>query len=420
MIQGNKVYSVSELNNSVRYYLRDLAPAEGIWVKGEILGYKLQSDKRYASFTLCEKDDESNEIIAKVQVMCWGTELSDIEDKLKKMDHSLSLKEGICVQLKCSLDLWAQNGRYQIIVKDIEPTFTLGELHFLRIKIFNELKALCLHEKNKKIEIPLYPIRVALITSRGCAGYNDFISEIRSSQYPFSIDFYHASVQGHMVEEEVIRAIQLINRRPEYYDVIVIVRGGGGITDLKWFDNKKIGIAIAESKLPVLTGIGHEINLTVTDMVSNKNFKTPTAVADFLVNKAREFESQVNLFINNIHDEAKDFLSENKINLFNLIKEIDVKTKSDLREKSLGLSSLSENISSSTSDFLSNKKDNLKHLEEKIFLLDPKYTVKLGYSITRNAQGKIIKKLSQVNKKDTIISQLQDGSVFSNVIRKEK
>jgi exodeoxyribonuclease VII large subunit len=282
---------------------------------------------------------------------------------------------------------------------------------------------------------------VALVTSRGCAGFIDFISEIKLSPYAFIVDFYHASVQGQKVEEEIVATLKTIGNRFEQYDVLVIVRGGGAITDLKWFDNKNVGIAIANSPLPVLTGIGHEINLTVADMIANMNFKTPTAVASYLVNKVGEYERSLNALIKNIHESAGSLLDKSKremvdligsihhqteqivldkkAELFGLIKDIVSETKPMLSSANASFSALNANIFKALPIYLKNKKAALANLDEKLRTYDPRKAIKLGYSITRNSRGVIIKRLGQVSSNDEIITNLIDGNILSVVAGKE-
>ncbi|OGC06899.1 exodeoxyribonuclease VII large subunit [candidate division WOR-1 bacterium RIFOXYD2_FULL_36_8] len=412
----NKVFSVSELNNTVKYYLKNLEP-DGVWVKGEILGFK--ADKRYASFLLCEKEEGTNNIVGQTQVMCWGSDFWDMERKLRVVDRTLSLKDGVCVQLKCQFDLWAKAGRFQLIAKDIEPSITLGELHLLRAKIYNELKELGLHDKNKEQRISLCPLRIALVASRGSAGFNDFISEIKSSKYPFVIDFYHAAVQGEKVEEEVLSAIAKIVKRKRDYDVVAIVRGGGAVTDLKWFDNKKIGIAISECPIPVFTGIGHEINLSVTDMVANMNFKTPTAVASFLIQSVSHYEESLSELIDGVYTEAEAFLSQVETKLYETIKDINSEGKFYIESSKRDISEIVGNLTVDLSHFLRSRREELEHLEEKVAIFDPINTLRFGYSITRDSNGKIVKKIEDVDIADKISISLQNGDICGEVVNKE-
>lgn len=415
---SEKVLTVGQLNQVIKMYLKDLAP-EGLWVKGEILGYKLGDGGRYAAFIICEKEEGSNKVIAQAPAMCWGTELKAINAKLREIDKTLSLKDGIIVQLKCLADLWPQAGRFQLSVKDIEPSVTVGELHLLRLKIYQELVALGVQDQNKQLPIPLCPLRVALITAKGCAGYNDFIHELWSARYPFKIDLYDSAVQGEGVEKEVTAALKTIARRSGEYDVIVIVRGGGAVTDLKWFDNKAIGLTIANSPLPVLTGIGHEINLSLADMVAT-NFKTPTAAAAFLVEKVREFEVAVDGLVEGINQSATLILRESRGALQSLIREINSEAKHYHAMRRAAIENIFQNISAAAIEAIRQQEASLAHLAEKIALFEPKNTLKLGYSITRGGDGRVLRRLDQVSVGEQLTTQLVDGKIVSNVKLKEQ
>ncbi|MFA6169953.1 MAG: exodeoxyribonuclease VII large subunit [Candidatus Margulisiibacteriota bacterium] len=416
---SEKVLTIGQLNQVIKMYLKDLAP-EGLWVKGEILGYKLGDGGRYASFIICEKEERSNKVIAQAPAMCWGADLSMLNGKLRTIDRTLGLKDGIIVQLKCVADLWPQAGRFQLIVKDIEPSVTVGELHLLRLKIYQELVALGVQDQNKQLPIPLCPLRAALITAKGCAGYNDFIHELWSARYPFKIDLYDSAVQGEGVEKEVTAALKTIARRSGDYDVIVIVRGGGAVTDLKWFDNKAIGLAIASSPLPVLTGIGHEINLSLADMIAHTNFKTPTAAAGFLVEKVRGFEVAVDELVAGINQAATQILRDNRVALQTLTREINSEAKHYHLMQRAALENLFQNISAAAIEAIRQQEASLNHLAEKIALFEPRNTLKLGYSITRGGDGRVLRRLDQVSVGEELTTQLVDGKIVSNVRLKEK
>lgn len=418
MPQNEKTYTVSQLNAALKMYLKDFSK-EGVWIKGEILSYKADQNRRYASFVLCEKEEGSDEIIAQVPAMCWGSELSDIIYRLRGVDRALEIKDGLFAQFKCTIDFWPKAGRLQIIVKDIDPSVTVGELHLLRMKVYNELKELGIHEKNKLLEIPLCPLRIAMISSKGGAGYHDFLSEIKNSGYPFAVDFYHAAVQGADTEKEVVRAISRISKKSDKYDVLVLIRGGGSIADLKWFDNKNICLAIANCKLPVLTGIGHEINLSAADMIANMNFKTPTAVAVSLVGKVSDFRTALDGKITGVHSKAKEILSENKQFLRDVLKDLASDAQVAMEKEIITLRSLAGNIKIAASRVIKDASGKIEEFGEKARIYDPVNTLKLGYSITRSKIGRVINNAAQISVGDDIVTELVGGRIFSNVNKKE-
>ena len=430
----SKPFSVSELNSFVKEFLQGLAP-QGIWVKGEILDLKISADRRYASLLLCEKAPGSNDVTAQVQVMCWGKELGMIQSKLRSFDRTLSFENGLCVQLLCVPDLWQKQGRFQLSAKDIDPAVTVGELHALRTKIFNEIQTLGLHEKNKKLELPLCPLNIALITSRGAAGYHDFISEISNSLYPFNVDFYHAAVQGEKTEKEVVAALKQISKKG--YDCAVLIRGGGAGADLKWFDNKNICLAIANSPIPVFTGIGHEINLTAADMVANMNFKTPTACAVFLVEKAREYKARVDDVSEGILSACSDILKDSKEQLNDLLADLTSSSKQYLESqrqtihetgkeiiaganvqiatRKMMIDVLLENTAKGAAEFTAKERSVIYNIEEKVRIYDPKNTLKLGYSITKGKDGRTIRNIADMIIGDEIETRVMDGTFGSSV-----
>ncbi len=418
MPQNEKSYTVSQLNAALKMYLKDFSK-EGIWIKGEILGYKEDQNRRYASFLLCEKEDGSDEVVAQVQAMCWGTELSEVRYKLKSVDRSLEMKDGIFCRLKCAVDFWPKAGRLQVIVKDIDPSVTIGELHMLRMKVFNEIKALGLHEKNGSLELSVCPLKIAMISSKGGAGYHDFLSEIKNSGFPFMVDFYHAAVQGADTEKEVSAAIERISKNADKYDVVVLIRGGGSTADLKWFDNKKICLAIAKCPVPVLTGIGHEINLSAADMVSSMSFKTPTAAAAFLVDRVGAFQESLNSIISDIHSKAGDIIADSGRSLKEAIKDIISDAQLVLEKEKISLKAISDNIKREAPALLKSSVRSIMSFEEKAGIYDPFRTLRLGYSITRDKKGAVIKKTSQAALGTELVTQLSDGKIFSQVKEKE-
>jgi exodeoxyribonuclease VII large subunit len=226
-------------------------------------------------------------------------------------------------------------------------------------------------------------------------------------------------VQGADTEKEVVAAIKSISKKSEKYDVLVLIRGGGSIADLKWFDNKNICLAIANCKLPVLTGIGHEINLSAADMIANMNFKTPTAVAVSLVKKVSDFSVAIDEMTAGVHSKAKDIISENKRFLKDVLKDLVSDAQLIMEKGSITLRSLAGNIRLASLQILKDDFSKLKGFSEKVNIYDPVNTLKLGYSITRGSNGRVIKNADQLSAGDDMVTQLASGRIFSNVNKKE-
>ena len=200
----------------------------------------------------------------------------------------------------------------KLVVQDIDPAFTLGKLAGRRQENIQKLRTLDLLERNKNVPLPRVLQRIAVISSERAAGYRDFQTQLLEN--PFNYDFFAvllpASMQGELVEKEVIQRLQEIERKKEQYDCIIIIRGGGAKTDLLAFDGLALSKAIAACSLPVLTGIGHDVDESVVDIVAHRALKTPTAVADFILHHNAAFEAELleaqQYFVELIADILKD------------------------------------------------------------------------------------------------------------------
>ncbi|RKZ14093.1 exodeoxyribonuclease VII large subunit, partial [bacterium] len=190
------------------------------------------------------------------------------------------------VRIRCRIGFYPPWGKFQLAMVGVDPSFTLGQMAANRERILRLLASEGLLERNAQLEFPLVPRRIGLVTSVGSAAYNDFIDEIGASDCAFQVLACDARVQGAQAEATVVASIRTLARR--HCDVIVVVRGGGSRSDLAGFDSESIARAIALCPVPVLTGIGHEIDTSLADVVAHKDFKTPTACADFLVDRVHE------------------------------------------------------------------------------------------------------------------------------------
>ncbi|MCM8788012.1 MAG: exodeoxyribonuclease VII large subunit [Candidatus Omnitrophica bacterium] len=439
-IQTQKIYSILELNNTVRRLLKIEFP-EPIWVCGEIQDYKASKDRRHIYFNLVQKHPEVNQIIAQVSAKIFESNRDYIFNRLKEIDPNFELKNDIEVKLKCEVDLYPKGGSFGLIVVDIDPFYTIGKLAKNRLLIIEELKQKGLLEENKKRIIGPVPLKIALITAFGSAAYYDFIDELKKSKYGFKIFVYDCYMQGQLVQNSVLSALKFFNRLPDSsLDAIVITRGGGSTADLSWFDNKKIAEAIALSKFPVISALGHQINITITDMVANLSVKTPTKGAQFLIERVTEFLEEIKEIEKRIFIFLDDFINLKKQNLENLTVKIQTNLmryfhyhKEDILAKKINLTNYLENffnyqelkileiftnIKFHISKIFTNRQQDLEHKLEKINLLKPQNILKRGYSITL-LNDKVLKSIDKVVEDDIIKTILYDGRLQSEVIKKE-
>lgn len=276
---------VSELNERAREAL-DEALGPDVWVVGEIHGLKVHAKSGHIYFDLVEKPARSSDqYIAKVSCAFFRGSFTVWQRSMAALGlQGFELASGIEVKLRARVDLFVKEGRYQLIVSEIDPTYTYGAIARRRAETIEALKAEGLLERNRALELSPVPLNIGLITSKGSAAYQDFTSIVLKSGFSFRITLFDAHMQGESTIRDVTQGIRSLQALPDL-DAIVVTRGGGARTDLFVFDDITISRAIAACSKPVITGIGHEIDLSVADMVAHSSFVTPTDTARFLVSR---------------------------------------------------------------------------------------------------------------------------------------
>jgi exodeoxyribonuclease VII large subunit len=350
-----------------------------------------------------------------------------------------------------------------LIISDIDPAFTIGDMAMKRQLVITKLKQEGVFSMNKELDFPAVPQRIAVISSKNAAGYSDFINHLKGNSfgYVFYSALIETSMQGTETEAGVISALDKIAINSHLFDLAVIIRGGGSQSDLRWFDSYNIAFHVTQFPLPVVTGIGHDKDISVTDMVANRSLKTPTAVADFLIDSVASAENHIiemsseiitgsrfiieknrqNLETSGIRliplsriliSDLKNKLSSKIIDIINIGKEflfragiIPANQKSSLITASKSFTSGKETflqnrgqkIMTSTLNIISLNNVRLTAIESELNLLNPENVLQRGYSVT-SINGKTVKSIDQVNKKDLIDIQLYKGFLTSRVVMK--
>ena len=437
----DKVYTVLELNTTVRELIQEAFP-QTIWVCGEIQGLRPDRNKRHTYFELVQKQAKGDGIVAKVKVALFAGRKPFVQKRIEETKGGFELKNDIEVKFLCEVSLHPPTGQYSLIVVDIDTVYTLGKVAQNRLKIIEDLKTRGLLEKNKLQPLPILPLRVGLITAYDSAAYHDFVNELKNSKYSFKILVQNCHMQGKSVEGDVVRALRFFNNLPsKKLDVIVITRGGGSTADLAYFDNKRIAESIADSSFPIIAAIGHQINTTITDMVSHTFCITPTKAAGVLVERIREVAENLDYLEEEIIRRSENFVSDQKTKLQSLAakteslssryfrvhqEELSGKRhnilsalKVALTQSKESLSRGSDALSSSLRTIFKNSRDHLKYLDGKVRILDPQNTLRRGYSITLKGE-RAVKSINDLKERDLIKTILYQGSVISEVKKKEK
>jgi len=273
--EAPKVFSITQYNQSVERKVRTFPR---VWVKGVIMQLNVRG--RIAYVTLGEFAEGESRPRAVLEATLWTSELEVFNMRFASLPTPLALRVELKVAFLMEANFYVPSGRFQPRVVDIDEKFTLGELSLTRQKILERLAQEGLLRKNKQVELPELPLKVGLVTAPGSAAYQDFTTVLLGSGFSFRILFAGARMQGEATEATVLHAIKAVVRAGA--EVVCIVRGGGAKTDLVYFDSEAICRAIANCSVPVLTGIGHEIDNSLADLVAHLNLITPTDCAKFL------------------------------------------------------------------------------------------------------------------------------------------
>jgi exodeoxyribonuclease VII large subunit len=280
-----RTFTVSELGEEVRAFLGEAFP--GVWVSGEV--HRLRTSQNgHLFFELVEKG-RGDQIVGKLEAVIWRTDLQRLRRELQS--SGTALQEGMTVRCLAAVDFYPAGGRLQVTVRELDALFTLGLLARRRQETLAALAAAGLLEKNRALPLPALPLRVGLVTSHDSAAFHDFMTCLRESGYRFEVVLVHAAVQGPAAEREVASALSAVAALG--VDCVVLVRGGGAKSDLLAFDSRRIAEAIAALLVPVLTGLGHETDRSVADLVAHTALKTPTMVGEFLVRRVEEAERRL-------------------------------------------------------------------------------------------------------------------------------
>lgn len=282
---GPNTYTVSQLGAELRLVLGEAFA--GVWVAGEVQRLR-ESRNGHVFFELVEKG-RGDEVVGKLEAVIWRTDFQRVRRELQRAGQRLA--EGVAVRCFAQADFFPPGGRLQLTVREVDPVFSAGLMAQRRQETLEALAAAGLLERNKALTLPAVPMAIGLVTSQGSAACHDFLATLRESGLGFRVWLVHAAVQGREAERDVPAALRAAAGLP--VDCVALVRGGGARSELAVFDSRRIAEAIATLRVPVLTGLGHEIDLAVADLVAHSAVKTPTGAAELLVRRVEAAERQL-------------------------------------------------------------------------------------------------------------------------------
>ena len=372
--------------------------------------------KKHCYLTLVDKEDET--VRAEIRAVIWFNNYKAIS-KVFEEATGTQISKGIKILFEAEVSFHERYG-LKLNILNIDPSYTIGEMAVKRKEVLERLSKEGLIKKNKELVFPLVPQRIGIISSSTAAGYEDLMTHLVNNPYgyKFSCRLYEAIMQGDNADASIVNALNQCSSDALDLDIVVIVRGGGGQVDLHCFDSYDIGKSIALLPLPVISGIGHQRDITVVDEVSSRTAKTPTAVADMIITHVKEFEDRLDaLAYNMVHGTYKVSTGMGG-ELSSLVKALEVATGNELSNNSHNLALFVKGIKYSLK-ILQNKRQQLKAGESNIHFLNPQNVLKRGYSITYN-NGSAVRAVSDIKQGDSLKTVLYDGEVASRVEGKKK
>ena len=430
----NQPLSLFELNALVRKSVKLCLPDE-YWVQAELSDVRTNySGHCYLEFV--QKDPRGNALVAKARGMVWSNIYSMLKPYFES-ETGQAFTSGIKVLVKVTVDFHELYG-YSLTVVDIDPAYTLGDMARRRKEIIFRLEEEGVLTLNKELEMPLLPQRVAVISSATAAGYGDFCNQLlnNSDGLVFYPHLFAAVMQGDKVEASVIAALNAVYKEVDRWDVVVIIRGGGATSDLSGFDTYDLAANCAQFPLPIITGIGHERDDTVIDMVSHTRVKTPTAAAEFLINRMRETASDLERYISYFHQTIPERIAHSKERLEQWVARIPSRVQMRLqherfRQERMAVRMntawqtrflreeyrlrLEQRLATAIEARLQRERHRLQLAQSQVEAASPELLLKRGYSLTLK-DGKAVTDASVLHPGDVLTTRVAKGEFKSKVL----
>ena len=401
--------TLTELNQLIQETLNDhLEPS--YWVVAEI-GEMNVNARGHCYLELVQKEEDA--ILAKARATIWSYTYRNLSAWFFKMAGT-ELQAGMRILANIQVSFHEVYG-LSLNIKDIDASYTIGERALKRQETLQKLQEDGVLDMNKLLELPIVPQNIAIISSPTAAGFEDFKNQIEHNPYgyQFHLSFYQATMQGETAADSIIDQLHAIIEKDEGAQVVVIIRGGGGKLDLDCFDDYELSAHIAQCPIPVITGIGHERDQTISDIVAHTNLKTPTAVAEFLINGFQSYEGEIDALWQEITSRANNRFTKSKEQLGQLSERIGYQSSSLLNSAEHSLLATQQKLTFIAEKQVNNIHHFLNHSESKLELLSPENVLKRGYSYTLVNNHPL--KDQRVQKGDELKTYAKDYTLTSEV-----
>ena len=430
---GNNAITLREFNNRIKRLLNNPAVCN-CWICADLSDVNVRGGHCYLE--LLEKDERTGATVAKMRGIIWANRFAYLRQKFLQVTGQ-DLRSGMKVMLEVSVNYHEQYG-ISLIITDIDPSYTLGDMERLRREILARLKADGIIDMNKQLDFPVVQQRIAIVSAAGAAGYGDFMNQLHHNAYglQFYTCLFPAVMQGKETVASVTAALDRINSHIDLFDCVVIIRGGGSTSDLNSFDDYNLAANVAQFPLPVVVGIGHERDVTILDYVACRRVKTPTAAAELLIGCGVEALARIDELRETIVSIAREYITEaqlqmqyltstiplvagniverNRTRLQHIMQIVPLTAQSRIAQGNERLLFFLKQMQQASAQTIMREKMRLTAIYEKVQILSPQNTLRRGYSLT-TVNGHAVTDASQLAAGDTITTHLANGTVTSTI-----
>ena len=382
-----------------------------VWVRGAISGLS-RSANGHVYFTLVDPEEIGGRPTAVLGVALFVRAKVQVNAILKRTG-AMRMEDGIEVSIAGSVEHYASGGRVQLIMTMIDPSYTIGQLAANKAAVLRRLADHGLLHRNKQLPLPVLPLRIALITSEGSAAEADFTHELAGSGISFSITLLDVRVQGLEAPPTIVSALESV--QPGQFDLIALVRGGGAKTDLVAFDHFDVAAAIASCPIPVIVGVGHEVDRSIADETAAISTKTPTAAAGWILQQVLAFDQRVEMAAERLAMAARGQLATSSQNLGLRQQRLVVAATAAITTAERPLERSVFRLGSTTRRRITAAAHQLEMKELRRKALDPALVMARGWSITRTRTGQLVGSVAQITNGEELLTQLIDGQLVSTV-----
>ena len=410
------IFSLLELNLSVKETIKETFN-QTYWVRAETSDVRPHRNGHcYLEFVEKVKDGQS--IVAKARGTIWSSTFNLLKPYFEE-ETGQPFTSGLTVLVRVAVEFHETFG-FSLVVTDIDPSYTLGEISRNRMLVLKKLKDEGVLTLNKELQLAEPLNRIAVISSPTAAGYEDFQNQVEhnKSGATFYTKLFPAIMQGDRSEISIISALDKIYEHKQLFDVVVIIRGGGASSDLNCFDSYALATNCAQFPLPIISGVGHERDVTVLDEVAHTRVKTPTAAAEFLINRASDTITHLMNLQDRLIHSTRDILNDQEKQLYSFSKDIYYHSKSLLHSTQSSMNFLRDRLKSVVKHSIEKEHFVLQKYDHFVSLSLPENMLRRGYTITTK-NGKIIKSVLEIEVDDIISTRFKDGEAASKIVNKK-